>query len=111
MKEYNKQYIYKNFNRKNKWLGIIDYKSLVVLIIYVFFIINVLKFLNIKLEYSIYIFLSLTIPFVAVVFININNEVAIDVIVIIFKYYLKKVVFVNKKDIKKYKYIRNKKLN
>ena len=38
MKEYNKQNTYQNFNRKNKWMGIIDYKSLLVLVIYMFII-------------------------------------------------------------------------
>lgn len=110
MKEYNKQYIYKNFNRKNKWFGIIDYKSLVMLMSYVFLVITILKFANINLEYSIYFFLALTIPVVAVIFININNEVAIDVILIILKYYTKKVVFVNIKDAKEYKKFKYKKV-
>ena len=44
MKEYNKQNIYKNFNRKNKWFGIIDYKSLVILVGYVFVIITILRY-------------------------------------------------------------------
>lgn len=105
MKEYNKQYIYKNFNRKNKWFGIIDYKSLLIVITYVFLVITILRFANINFEYSIYIFLALTIPVVAVIFININNEVAIDVILIILKYYTKKAIFVNIKDAKEYKKI------
>ena len=52
MKEYNKQKIYKNFNRKNKWFGIIDYKSLVILVAYIFLIITILRYINIKLEYA-----------------------------------------------------------
>lgn len=103
MKEYNKQAIYKNFNRKNKWFGIIDYKSLVILLVYIFCIITILKFINLNMEYSIYIFLFFTIPVISAVFININNEVAIDVIIIIIKFYFKKLVFVNIKDKKYYK--------
>ena len=103
MKEYNRQPIYKNFNRKNKWFGIIDYKSLVILLIYVFCVITILKFINLKLEYLIYIFLFCTVPVISAVFININNEVAIDVIIIIVKFYIKKVVFVYIKDKKYYK--------
>ena len=103
MKEYNKTAIYKNFNRKNKWFGIIDYKSLVILLVYVFCIITILKFININIEYSIYIFLFFTIPVIAAVFININNEVAIDVIIIIIKFYFRKLFFVNIKGKKNYK--------
>ena len=57
MEEYNKQSIYKNFKRKNKWFGIIDYKSLVIVIVYIFSLITILKYINLKLEYLIYIFL------------------------------------------------------
>lgn len=110
MKEYNKQKIYKNFNRKNKWFGIIDYKSLVILVGYVFFIITILRYINIKLEYAVYIFMFLTVPVVAVVFININNEVAIDVIYIILKFYIKQGMYVNKADKKFYKKVVYKKI-
>lgn len=110
MKEYNKQYICKNFNRNNKWLGIIDYKSLVILISYIFCVITLLRIIKLKLEYSIYIFLGLTVPVISVVFININNEVAVDVILIILKYYINKMVFVYKKDLKGYKSCKYKKV-
>lgn len=109
MKEYNKQYICRNFNRKNKWLGIIDYKSLVILVLYIFFVITLLRIIKISFEYSIYIFLGLVVPVVSVVFININNEVAIDVIFIVIKYYIKKVVFIHKINVKRYKYYKYKK--
>lgn len=111
MKEYNKQKIYKNFNRKNKWFGIIDYKSLVILVAYIFLIITILRYINIKLEYAVYIFMFLTVPVVAVVFININNEVAIDVIFIILKFYFKQGMYVNKKDKKCYKKCIYKRIN
>ena len=103
MKEYNKQSLYKNFNRKNKWFGIIDYKSLVILVGYSFLVITVLRLINLKIEYLIYISLFLIVPVVVAVFININNEVAIDVIIIILKFYLKKVIYVHKKDKKEFK--------
>ena len=34
---------YSNLNRSNKWLGIIDYKSLIILVIYMFFIWNIMR--------------------------------------------------------------------
>ena len=30
---------YSNFKRENKWLGIIDYKSLCILLVYIFIVI------------------------------------------------------------------------
>ena len=110
MKKYNKQKIYKNFNRKNKWFGIIDYKSLVVLVVYIFIIFTILRYTNIKIEYALYVFMFLTVPVVAVVFININNEVAIDIIYIILKFYFKQGMYVNKKYKKSYKKVVYKKI-
>lgn len=110
MKEFNKQYIYLNHKRKNKWLGFIDYKSLLFLIAYIFIIINILRLINLRLEYSLYIFLFLVIPMVASIFVNINNDVAIDVILLIIKFYLKRGFFVVKINSKNFKKIMYKKI-
>src|SRR5574344_2524937 len=99
MKEYNRQNIYSNYNRKNKWLGIIDYRSLSFLLIYVFIIITILKFTNLKLEYSIYIFIFLVLPVILIVLVNINNESAIDVLITVLKFYISKGIFTNIKSI------------
>ena len=58
-KENNKVEIYLNYKRNNKWLGIIDYKSLIFICVYIFFIVSILKFIPIKLEYLIYLFVRL----------------------------------------------------
>lgn len=102
MKEYNKQVIYKNFNRNNKWLGIIDYKSLVFLVVYLFLLVTILRFLSLKLELSIYIFLFFSVPIFAAIFINVNNEVAIEVIFIILKFYVNKGIFTELNNKKNY---------
>ena len=91
------------FNRKNKWMGIIDYKSLLVLVIYMFIIFSAIRVLNLSLKLSMYLFLFFTVPIISAVIINVNNEVAIDVILIIIKFYIKKKIFINKKEIKKEK--------
>lgn len=103
MKEYNIQNTYQNFNRKNKWMGIIDYKSLLVLVIYMFIIFSAIRVLNLGIKLSMYLFLFFTVPIISAVIINVNNEVAIDVILIIIKFYIKKKIFINKKEIKKKK--------
>ena len=102
MKEYNIQNTYQNFNRKNKWMGIIDYKSLLVLVIYMFIIFSAIRVLNLNLKLSMYLFLFFTVPIISAVIINVNNEVAIDVLIII-KFYIKKKIFINKKEMKKEK--------
>ena len=84
----NEKIMYTMYKRNSKWLGIIDYKSLCFILIYMFILINILDFLNLNLETSIYIFLFLTVPVICILVININQESAITVIFYIFKFFL-----------------------
>lgn len=93
----NEKMMYTSYKRQNKWLGIIDYKSLCVILIYIFIIISVLEIVNLDLEKSFYIFLFLTVPFIAVMFININNESAISVVLTILKFVINRGIYVDKK--------------
>lgn len=88
--------IYLNYKRKNKWLGIIDYKSLCILLVYIFIVIFFISKLDIKLEYLIYIFIFLTAPVFIVVFINIGNESIYDVFIVILKFYKNKKIYLKK---------------
>lgn len=91
----NEKEVFMNYKRNNKWMGIIDYKSLVFLIIYSIVLWNILGFISAELEYKIYIFFLLFIPFLAILCINISSESAVDVLVIILKYSLKNKVYTN----------------
>lgn len=91
----NEKEIYLNYKRNNRWLGIIDYKSLMFLVIYLFVIWNIINFLNINLEYKIYIFLFLSIPITVLLCMNINSESAIDTLIIIIKFKLKSKIYVD----------------
>ena len=93
----NERMMYTSYKRENKWLGIIDYKTLCIILIYVFIIISVLEIVNLDLEKSLYIFLFLTVPFVAVMFININNESTISVVLAILKFVINRGIYVDKK--------------
>lgn len=101
MEKDNKVEIYFDYKRKNKWLGIIDYKSLIVLCIYFFIIVSILKFIPLKLEYIIYLFLFLIMPAVALVFMNVGEESAIDTLIVILKFGLYNKIYVKKEFIKK----------
>lgn len=96
----NKVRIYFNYKRKNKWLGIIDYKTLVVIGIYIFIVISILKIIPIKIEYLIYFFIFLVVPVIAILLINIENDSAIDMLMIILKYSMNNDIFVKKEYIK-----------
>lgn len=101
--------IYSNYKRKNKWLGIIDYKSLVVIAVYIFFIVSILRIIPIKLEYLIYIFIFLVVPVIAILLINVGDDSAIDMLAIILKFSFNNKIFVKKEyivDLKKEKYIK-----
>ena len=91
----NEKEVFMNYKRNNKWLGIIDYKSLVCLVIYLIILWNILGVIPINLEYKIYVFLFLTIPVLGILCININNESAIDVVIIILQYSLKNKIYTN----------------
>lgn len=92
-----KKQIYMNLKRQNKWLGIIDYKTLMFIIIYCLILVVMLKQLQFSFTISIYVFIILVSPLIALNFINTKNNSAIDVIVIIIKYLLKKKKYVNLK--------------
>lgn len=98
-----KKKIYMNYIRQNKWLGLIDYKSLVCILIYMFTILYFLNLVSINLEIRIYIFFVLVIPVVAVFCLNTNNQniSTVDILIIILKYQFNSNIYVDL-DSKKY---------
>ncbi len=94
--ENEKVQIYSNYKRKNKWLGIIDYRSLVVIIIYVFVVVSILRIVPLKLEYLIYVFIFLVIPVISILLINLGNDSAIDMLLIMLKFTFNNAIFVKR---------------
>lgn len=94
MEKINGQEIYNFYNRKNKWLGMIDYKTLLVLITYVFFIFKVLSLFNIYYLYKVYIITICILPVLIFVLLNINEECVIDKLVIVIFFYLKRKIYI-----------------
>lgn len=94
--ENEKVQIYSNYKRKNKWLGIIDYRSLVLIIIYVFVVVSILRIVPLKLEYLIYVFIFLVIPVISILLINLGNDSAIDMLLIMLKFTFNNVIFVKR---------------
>ena len=90
-----KKQIYLNYKRQNKWLGLIDYKSLLFIIIYGLAIIFVLKKISLNFVISFYIFIILMSPLVIVILINTKSGSAIDILFIIIKYFFKNKLYVN----------------
>lgn len=90
----NEKEIFMNYKRNNKWLGMIDYKSLTFLVIYLVIIWNGIDFFCITLEYKIYAFVCFSIPISVILCININSESAIDVVITIIRFNFKSKIFV-----------------
>ncbi|MBR5227105.1 MAG: hypothetical protein IKV94_00485 [Clostridia bacterium] len=87
MKEYSGK-VFPNFKRTNKWRGIIDYKSLTFVLIYIFIIWNICKIVNISAIYGLYIVVIFTIPIVSVMNAFSSEDNIVDVLCIIIKYLL-----------------------
>ncbi len=103
--------MYSNYKRENRFLGIIDYKSLWFCVIYSFVIFVICGFLPIKLEYAIYVFIFMVVPVIAIFCVNINNESAVDVILTIFEFIFKSKIYVRKDYICDFKSVIYKKIN
>ena len=54
---------YSNLNRSNKWLGIIEYKSLIILLVILFFTWSVLDIFMQNQIYRVYLLVIIAIPF------------------------------------------------
>lgn len=77
---------YSNLNRSNKWLGIIDYKSLIIFLVMLFLVWNILGLFIQSVLYRVYILVIISIPFVGVLYANKSSENISSVIYVVFKY-------------------------
>lgn len=104
--------IYANFKRQNKWLGIIEYRAIVIILIYIIMIFLILRVMPLNFEYKIYIFSLFVIPVIFVLFVNINNENVFDIIINIINFIIKNKIYVDTNNItkedekKRYKYLK-----
>lgn len=77
---------YSNLNRSNKWLGVIDYKSLVILLAMFFCIWNILGLFLQNQLYKVYILIIISIPIVSLFYANKSSENISNVIYTVIKY-------------------------
>ena len=77
---------YPNLNRSNKWLGIIDYKTLTFILIILFVMWNLLGVFVQSPIYKIYLLVIMSIPLFGLVYANKSEENISDVIYIVLKY-------------------------
>ena len=89
--------IYKNYKRDNKWMGIIDYKTLVIIVIYVIVLFSVIKVLNFNLKVSFYLFILFLLPVFVLISFNSKNISVIDLIFVIIKFFYSKRIYIKSK--------------
>lgn len=77
---------YPNLNRSNKWLGIIDYKSLLILLTLLFLVWNVLGLFLQNQLYRVYILIIISIPILGLFYANKSSENISNVIYTVIKY-------------------------
>ena len=107
-----KKEIYSNYKRQNKWLGIIDYKTLTIISIYCIVILYVVIKLNLSFTFSVNIFCILISPAIVILFVNGKNDSAVDILIIIIRFAINMKIFVNLdyyNSKKSYRYIKQEK--
>lgn len=95
MNDNNVEKIYSNFKRSNKWLGIIDYRVICVVIAYIFLVIKILQIFSFSMQNNFSIFCILLTPIIAFLLICSKEEYAFEILFFIFKFYFSKKIYVN----------------
>ena len=94
MEKINGQEVFNFYNKRSKWLGIIDYKTLSILIIYILSIIKILSLFSFYYLYKVYIIAFLVLPVIIFILMNINEECIIDKLLIVIFFYLKRKIYI-----------------
>lgn len=98
MERINKQEVYNFVNIKNKWLGLIDYKTLLIFGIYSYLITKFAFFLDITYSSRLYIITIFILPFIIFMILNLNEECIIDKFFIIIIFLLKRKIYIKIKN-------------
>ena len=77
---------YPNLNRSNKWLGIIDYKTLTFILVLLFLMWNLLGVFVESSIYRVYVLIIMAIPLFGLIYANKSEENISNIIYIVFKY-------------------------
>ena len=94
--------VYSNLNRKNRFLGIIDYKTLTIFLAYMWTVWKISEYICKSLIYRGYLWMFLVIPVFGLVYANRNEEDIFNVIYTIIKYLVTPKLYVYKLNHKKY---------
>lgn len=109
MERINKQRVFNFYNKKSKWLGIVDYKTLVFGILYAFIAFKIIFLLNTTYTIKIYIYINMILPLVIFILLNIQEESIIDKLKVIICFYIFRRRYINMNFFSKQKiiYVKN----
>ncbi|MBR6614021.1 MAG: hypothetical protein IKK84_04570 [Clostridia bacterium] len=94
--------VYSGLKRRNKFLGIIDYRTLVILLGYVWIVWKIAENIFNSLIYRGYFCVFLIIPVIGLVYANRNEEDISHIIYVIIKFLVSPKLYVCKLNHKKY---------
>lgn len=86
-----------NYNKKENFLGFIDYRALILIGIIAFTLFSVLRYPEINLKVKVCIFIVFTGIPVILLLIGINGENMMDIVKYMFKYLIKDKIYVYRK--------------
>lgn len=85
---------YPNLNRETKWLGIIDYKSLIIIIAVILVVWNLVGVFIQSIITKVYIITLIMIPILGLVYSNKSSDNIIHVLYNIFKFLVSSKIYV-----------------
>ena len=83
-----------NYNLKSKFLGFIDYSTLIINLIWIFLIFNFVSLFVSSLSIKLSIVIIFCLPLVLFSTLSINNENTLNVIVYLIKYIVKPKIYI-----------------
>lgn len=100
----NKQRVYNFYNKKKKWLGLIDNKTLFIFIVYLLLVLKLISFFKVYFVIKIYIIAIFILPFLIFIVLNLQEESIIDkfkniILFYIFRGYYLKTIQMSKNNI------------
>jgi hypothetical protein len=102
MKKHN---IYLSYKKNNKWLGIIEYKFLTIMLLIIISIWYILRIIINSFEFTVYVYIIIIIPIISFVFISGKSMNSLYMVKTVFKHiflrkvYLRNTILFNNKNI------------
>ena len=83
-----------NYNLKNKFLGFLNYSTIIVNLVWIFLIFNILSLFSLSFHIQISLTIILCLPLVLFSIFGINNESIFQIILYLLKYFFKTKIYI-----------------